>query len=35
MENLERRNNSDQPEQTIFCECDHMEATESQITSLL
>ena len=35
MENPERQNNPDQPEQIIFCECDHVQATESQITSLL
>ena len=35
IENAERQNNPDQPEQTNFCECDHMQATESQISSLL
>ena len=35
MENLECQNNPDQPEQTIFYECDHVQATELQITSLL
>ena len=35
MENLERQNNLDQPEQTIFYECDQVQATELQITNLL
>ena len=35
MENPERRNNPDQLEQTNFCECDHVQATESLIPSLL
>jgi len=26
MENPERRNNPDQPEQTNFCDCGHMQA---------
>jgi len=35
MENPERRNNPDQPEQTNICGCDHVQATELHITSLL
>ena len=35
IENPEHRNNPDQLEQTNFCECDHVQATESLICSLL